>query len=257
MLYGGSNILGFYEAKTNRLWETTDNEYDYSVFLETGTVPYVQLFVDASASATLKVYNVCDEQVGATQTMTVTDMTTYKRLKFMGATLTGLDEGRYYLLITNGADTYYSDVFWWKDDVSEYLKIEVQSSDVQLGVSTKYIMDMLNFIPTFYLNAKKYAVTPEIQETAEELMSVSHIQYSSMSVKRKFNVCANESIYLYLNALRVYEVNGYVYITWNGITYTAQNISVEMESVYKGSDLYNLNIEFKVYSDVISVINNI
>jgi len=83
--------LGFYTSTEARQWdkaiaEGADNEA-YRVFFETNHIPAFQLIVSAATTATVQLLDSTDTLIGTAKTVTVADLTTYKRLIYLGETL--------------------------------------------------------------------------------------------------------------------------------------------------------------------------
>jgi len=257
MILAQLNILGFYSVKASRQWDNTANKELHIVFLETNHVPAVQLAVSAGTAATIQLYTYLDIAAGDPINMVVTDLTDYVRLNYLGETLTGgdvLTDGYYYMKITNGGYSYYSDMFAWTSDVTELLKVSAVSSNISHG---GYIFDLTNFTYLCYLNAEKLTPQPENEEDAETDNGVVSPYYSSLSITRQWKVWGCEHIYLFLLRLRQFDTNGTVTITWNYIAYTANDILVEIETDHADGDLLDISLKIKPPDEVTKVINTI
>jgi len=254
------NVLGFYTSKTARVWdkiqEDGGNEELFRVFFQTNKIPAIQLIVSAGTSATMQLYTVEDVVVGSPLTMTVTDVTSYKRLSYVGTTLTGQSDGDYYLKITNGTESYYSDVFGWTadaDKLADLLKISAVSSDIRLGSS--YLMSLSGFTLECYINVDYLGLQPEFEDEVSSQNGVTRVLYGNLVPKREFSVYGCEYIYRFLLGLRILEVNGTVTITWGGISYTANDIMADKAEEHTPELMFQVKLSFVDISEVISVSN--
>lgn len=265
MILSQCNIIGFYDNKQARHWNISDNPEVFRVFLETNHIPAIQLIVDASIGATMELLDSNDEPVSSPISMTVEDgsdqSVTYKRLIYLGSILSGYDDGDYSIKITNGSNVYYSDVFGWTSqsiDLNDSLiKITANSSDIVLGRGlNKYVHNMNSFTFECYLNNTYLGLVPEVTDDVANRDGAISINYGNTVIYREFQIDGNDYIYRFLLALRMLECNGSIQITYKHKTYSANDISVEVED---DSSIENfvLKLKFTDYSEIISVYNNI
>jgi len=265
MLYGGVNILGIYSTKSNRSWDNTKNQFDYIVMLNRGLIPMIQLMVDAATSATITVFDEQTQGLGVSDSMVVENMTTYVRLTYAGIQGQFPNNGYYSFVITTNTETFYTDVFYWGDNLSDYLKIKVKSSNIALnpnmmavqvyegiatGLSGGYIYEL-------YLKATKNKVTPDTQEKAEESDGITEINYGVTSFIYSYDIQTNESLMKFINYLRMLSVNGTIELTWRGEVIDAKDIEIEEKEVHNGCDLYDLTLKCKNAWETMMVINTI
>ena len=150
-------------------------------------------------------------------------------------------------------DTYYSDVFGWTDDTSELLKISAVSSDIRLG--RDYVSSLTGLTIEGYINAEYLGITPEVDEESATRYGATRVLYANLVPTREFNIYGCEYIYRFLLGLRVLEANGTVSITWNGLTYTANDIMVEKTDEHTPELMFQISLKFVDISEVISVVN--
>jgi hypothetical protein len=259
MILAQYNAIGFYDSLAARVWDRNQqdggNEELFRVFFETNKIPAIQLIVSAGTVASMRLYNTNDEAVTSALTLTVESESGYKRLMYPGTTLSGLENGDYYLKITNGTFTYYSDVFGWTDDVSELLKISAISSDIRLGRG--YMLNLTDFTYTAYINAEYLGLKPDIDDEVSTRYGVPRVLYANFVPTREFNVYGCEYIYRFLLGLRVMEANGTVSITWGGVTYTANDILVDKTDEHTPELMFQIKMSFVDISEVISVNNEL
>lgn len=262
-ILGQYNILGFYSSLTSRAWNkqiaTGADEETFRVFLQTNKIPAIQLIVDTATTATVQVFDINDVSVGSAQSMTVESITSGKRLIYLGNTLSGNDDGDYYLRVTINGSTYlYSDVFGWTSNssyLSKLTKISAVSSNIRLG--TSYLLNLTGFTSECYVNAEYLGVSPEAQDEVTERYGTINILYSAMIPKHEFNVYGTEYIQRFLLGLRVLEANGTVTITHNGISYTANDITAEVSDETVPGIAFILKFSFVDHSEIISAYNEI
>jgi len=252
-------ILGFYTSKDARAWDKLEKDGNpeiFRVFLKTNKVPAVQLIVSVSTSATMQLYTATDVAIGSPLTMTVESATGYKRIKYIGTTLEDKDDGDYYLKITNGEETYYSDVFGWtsnSDYFDELIKISAVSSDIRLGRT--YSMNLTSFTFECYMNAIYLGLRPEFEDEVAQKDGSNNVLYGNLVPSHEFDLDATEYIYRFLLGLRVLEVNGTVTVTWQGKSYTANDIMAEITDEHLAGLMYQVKFSFVDHSEIISVNN--
>jgi hypothetical protein len=258
------NILKFYTDRLYAQWERTENREIPIVFLATNNIPAFQIIVSAATTATFQILDVDgNEKLAAPSSVTVTDLTTYKRLKYNGGTLSGaavLVAGYYQIKVTNGAETYYSDYFAWttSTNLAKLLKVEATTANFALGRKSDWVFDTTSITYLCYLNVTEYmGITPAQEEEANENNGVVVPYYTSLSKSRAWVIDGNEHIYEYLLGLRVLQMNGVVKVTWLGVEYTANDIVVEMDENHGNFDLVDVRLEIRPYNDVMTVINEV
>ena len=134
----------------------------YPLYTPTVQVPPFQI-IDSSLSAVTQI-TICKPDGtlvrDLTSSMTVTKFakTGYDVLVYAGlSTIAAVDEGQYYLVLTAGTKTFYSDVFMMVNDVSPYLMIEWYDDDDMLcdGFGIIYDYDSSHqFKNRLYLNTQ-------------------------------------------------------------------------------------------------------
>lgn len=256
MILAQYNILKAYEVKASRHWDNTANQTGAIVLLATNVVPPIQLAVSAGTTATIQLYTSLDVAVGSPISMVVTDMTTHVRLNYLGETLTGGEvqvAGYYYMKVTNGADTYYFDVFEWRDDLTGLFKVAATSSNINVG---GYVFDLTNFTYLCYLGAEYRITEQEDEEYSTEDNGTISPYYTGTSRSRIWVVDGCEYIYEFLLGLRLLDVNGSVTITWNYIDYSADDILVEIDNDHGGADLLDIEVRIKPSNEIMKVINS-
>lgn len=255
--------LGYYTNLDARQWNRAiregGNEIAFIVTFKTNKVPAIQLIVSAATSATIQLIDINDQYVGSPLTLTIEDgassYVNYKRLIYLGTTLFGYEDGYYSLKITNGTETYYSDIFCWRSDVlSEMLKISAVSSDVRIG--RYYTLNMTGITYECYLDAIYLGIEPVVEDMLAQRNGSNIVLYGSTVYTRQFDIRGYEHIYKFLIGLRMLEANGTVSITWDYATYTANDIIVE-----KTDDHFTYAMQIKLSfmdnSETLSVINEI
>lgn len=255
------NPIRFFADKNARQWERSEidgssNEF-HVVFYPTGVVPTFCLLIPtepqvAVPNADIYLYNSDDELVYTIESLGINGFGTYAQVIYSGATLTNKSEGYYYLKAVIGSDTFYSDVFAWTNDTSELMKFEVASSDVWLNDMVFNMMAAST--QTFYLNGRKLAIKPKIDQDGNDQNAITHIVWGSRAIQREYDIDACESTYIYLSALAMLKSNGLVNITSDYETFTASDIVVE-ESTNHNNGLYQVKLTFVDENETVSVRN--
>jgi len=258
------NTLGFYTAKIARQWDKSIElgaDYEmYRVFFQTNKIPAFQLIVSAATTATVQLMNGSDVLVGSAKTVTVEAGTGYKRLIYLGETLTGgsvLTDGNYSLKVVTNLDTFYSDVFGWTsdaNDLNDLLKISCISSDIRLG--RNYLLNLTGLTYECYLNAIYLGINPEFEEEVSQKDGTNNVLYGNLVNQRQWDIDGCEYIFKFLLGLRVLESNGTVTVTWKGVSYTANDIMAEKTEDHF-TDLMQIKLSFTDISEIVSVYNEI
>ena len=255
------NPLGFYTIKEARQWDRAiregGNEFNFIVTFQTNKIPAIQLIVSTSTSATMQLIDVDDNELGSALSMTVetgTDsVVAYKRLIYLGTTMAGYEDGYYGFKITNGAETYYSDIFCWRNDVlNKLIKINAVSSNIRIG--KYYTINLTGFSYECYLEAIYLGINPSIEDTLAKQNGGNVVLHGTLVHNREWDINGCEHIYKFLLGLRMLEANGTVSITWDYVTYTANDIMAE-----KSEDHFTYAMQIKLSfvdnSEILSVIN--
>ncbi|WP_159522873.1 hypothetical protein [Sunxiuqinia indica] len=254
------NVLGVYASKEARLWESlkvNGNPELFRIFLETNTIPAIQLIVDNASTASVQLLDANDNPLGSPLSMTILSETGYKKVIYAGTTLSGYDDGDYSLKITIDAVVYYTDVFGWTSNeyyLDDLLKITAVSSNIRL--SNYYDMDLTGFTFECYINSEYLGLQPEVDEEIATRGGVTKVLYGNLVPLHEFEVYAAEYIYRFLLGLRVLESNGTVTVTWKSVSYTANDIMTDVTE-NNGNKTYQLKLTFIDISETISVNNKL
>lgn len=254
------NTLGFYKTKANRQYDNTGNLRVLHHF-ETNKIPTFQLITDETISDSNFQYTLydIDDNVISTASRTIASdtnysNTTYYRLIFLGATISGQDDGFYYLKIEYDSTTLYSDVFCWQTDVSDYLKIEATSTDIGIG---EFDLNMSGFTYTVYLDAKNSLFDYEISEEGVEKSYGNLPLFNSRNKINEFEITGYRVTQDFLSGLRTLWTNGTVTLTYKGDEFDIYDIEpVEKKENYSYSDILILLLKFK-RKDYLRTINSI
>jgi hypothetical protein len=273
MLLGGVNIIGFYKVKSNRLWnkESTGsyNYCDYTLIIEKGIIPTINLFVESAAeTVTLQVFRTPDngateEQIGTDESMVISDMQTNKKLYFESKAVSITEEDYYYLIINNGSDVYYSDVFFWMETTSivlnmDILKVEVESAQIAINPYSKHTIAA--FTHTFYLQVIESPFIAETSQEGIELNSITESLYGSTSIKRCYNVMATNELCKYLMYITniANKGKGTITLEYRGEDYVEiKDIEIEIKESIGDNLAYILDLKYKNPFETFMVINKI
>lgn len=252
----GYSTLGFHPQLVQRRWNWADNKHVEMVF-ETGHIPAFHLILDTLATvAEVKVFNAfTDEGVEPSFPITVEASGDKMYFRFAGADVAGLLEGYYYLgILIDEEDDYWSDVFGWKDDPSDMLKVEATGDDILLGA--EHLLDMEDFTFKGYFYSEIGETEADINEEGVEKPYGNKPIYNTRNIVNSFEITGNRAIYKFLSGLRVLEVNGDVTFTYNGIEMSAYDINVEKKESNAFDETIILTLKFKE-QDYLSAINAI
>jgi hypothetical protein len=252
------NTIGFYSDKNNRQYENTENEKIIHTF-ETNTIPDFQFILDGDItdnfSYTLYDINDVSVQTGSClkEPGTTENGTKYTKVKLNGETALNEDEGRYYLKITYGLTNIYSDVFCWKNDVSDLLKISATfGNNLMIGGR---ILNVNGDTYTVYLETKNHTEDYEILEEGEEKSYGNIALHTSRNHIVEYIVTGYRKTVEFLAGLRVVSHNGIVTVTLNGEEYEIYDIeNPEKVETYNNTDLVVISFRFKI-NDYLQTIN--
>jgi len=268
------NPLRFYSDVRSRQFENTQNKnrmLTYPMFLDGATtkckVPKWSLILNSTSTGGItnvvtSVYDCSDTKLFDIYNFGAISNGNYIQVLFNGSDVTHNIVGYHYLKVVitsidNGAETFYSDLFEWTDDLDDKLKIVTESSKVKIGENPVYYYEMINTSHEFYIGVVPLTSADYLKEEAVEPNAVTNTIFGSSALLRSFLLKANEPIFMFLRTLRILSSNGIVNITWKYITYPAIDILVNIENDLGNADLINVKIEFKVSSEVVSVCNSI
>lgn len=261
MLLGKYNFLGAHLDPVYRIWDKSANPEGFIVFLLTGTVPAIELIVDDATSASLQVLDCDGEDVGSPIAMTVEDVTTYKRLIYTGSFMADQSDGFYSLKVTNGAETYYFEMFAWVSSQTiadnKLLKITASLGDFDIiGYDGTYTTNMTGLVYEFYVAQIGSDDSHEIDEEANNNSGVNFVSYGNRAIINSFILKANRDIWIFLTGLRVLSANGTVDITWEGETTRVMDIEIE-EDILVERMLYSVKFKYKVSGETVAVNNQV
>lgn len=257
MIYS-CNTLGFYKTKSNRQYDNSDNVRILHHF-ETNKIPEFQLIVDDTiTTCTYELLDI-DENVISSGSATVENDTNeagtaFSRLIRTQVSLSGNDDGFYSLKVTYDGNILYSDVFCWQTDLSEYLKIVVDSTDVQIG---EFSMNLDGFTYEVYLDAKNATYEYEIEEEAKEKTYGLLPLFNSRNKINEFEITGYRVTQDFLAALRVFWVNGTITLTYDGDEFEIYDMeNPEKKDTFGYSTNLVMTMRFK-RKDYLQSLNNI
>jgi len=243
------NTLGFYTTKSNRQYDNTGNIRVLHHF-ETNKIPAFQLIMDTPvvASASYELFDVDDTLVSSGSVTIESDTnvagTAYRRLIFLGATLSSKDDGFYWIKITYNSTKYiYSDMFCWQTDVSDYLKISADTTDMFIG---EFVLNMTGFTYLVYLKADESALDYDIKERGSEKSYGDIPLHSSRNKISEFEITGYRITQDFLAGLRQVWTNGVVTLTYKGDEFEIYDMeNPETNSSYNYSATLILGFKFK------------
>ena len=252
------NTLGFYETKGNRQYDNTGN-FRVLHHFETNKIPALQVVIDSTiTTATYRLLDIDDTEIStgnfSVENATTEEGTSYSRLIFLGATLTGKSDGFYYLEITYDSNKLYSDAFCWQTDVSDYLKISATTKNMNIG---GFELNLSGFTYLVYLEAKNFTEEFEIEEEGVQKTNGNIPLYNSRNHTNEYDITGYRKTYNFLAGLRTISTNGTVAITFAGENNEIYDIEVpEKKSNYGNTDIIILGLKFKL-KDYLQVRNEV
>lgn len=252
----GSNTLMFFEDKTLQRWTTADNKYVYPYFGINVMPAFVLISDTAETTANVLIFNAStDVSVGAIKAVTVTTInpglsSEAKLLYFAGFTLSGNDEGCYYLRITTGASVeyFYSEVFGWTEDSASNLKekgmLKITASALaNYTLANTYAMTLTGITLECFLKVQEPELDSDIKEEGNEKPYGDIPVFNTLAFKHKYDLFGTEGIYRFLKFLRILKTNGTITFTYKGVAKSGYDIVCEKDSASK--DTMTMSLEYK------------
>lgn len=237
MILAQHNILKFFTDKRARIWDKNINSrksklvfYPSTDISGFGNTPAFSLNVDNYTTASADLYDSNDNWITGLGYLSAVDKTTYQQLYVLSQDAT-LTKGYYYVLLTIDDVLYYSDVFGVVVDLTEFLKINVASSNITVGGLPLKISTL---VTEFYLNAEYHDTEGKIDQQGDLENGITRVDFGTSILIREFEIYSNESIYGYMRALAMLKVNGIITVTWEYESFIASEILVE-----KSTNHYN------------------
>lgn len=252
------NVIGWYTNKDNRQYDNTGNERILHHF-ETNKIPSFQIvLVENVTTFQYQLYDIDDNLIysgnAATQQSTNNYGIGYSRLKLNEVSLSGNDDGFYYLKINYNSKSIFSDVFCWQTDLSDYLKVVATSSDIQIG---EFIYDMGGFTYKVYLDAKSPNIEYEIEEEGIEKTYGNIPLFNSRNKISQFHITGYKTTFDFLAGLRILWTNGNVTLEYNGDEFEIYDMeNPEVLDSYSYSDIIVMSLKFK-RKDYLQSINDL
>ena len=149
-------------------------------------------------------------------------------------------EGRYYAVMKDGVDTWYSEIFTIVKSVSDYLCIEYWNAD-NLYYAGGHLDYTTNFRNKLYLRAQLWKPEYLFEEEAVKRDGYTYIAKQISEKIYKFNFIAPEYL---CDAIRVAKLHDYIRITSKGVTYNAETLTMT-PTWQEGGYLANVEVEFE------------
>lgn len=253
MIYNYGSIW-FYESIANRHYENAGNRNDLH-FFQTNVIPSFQIVVLGVYGTANYAIRDMDGNAIQSSSCTVFNKSTsqavdYTVIQLSGAVTSGKSDGRYYLTVSYGAEEIYSDVFCWKTDLSNYLKIVANTSAMKIGA---YPME--DFTHTVYLKSVKFLEEFEINEEGEEKTYGVVPAFTSRNRIHTHQISGYNKTLNFLSGLRVAESNGTITITWAGEELEVYDIQAELNNQVNNNQ-YVCDLKFKL-KDYLQTYNNV
>lgn len=147
--------------------------------------------------------------------------------------------GMYYLQMTDGVQTWYSEVFNAVDDVTNLLKLEYWN-DGNISYGDGEIDFTHPYRGVFYFSSVLCKPTYEIEEEGEERGGVMFIEKQVSKKIHIFNVLVPEYV---CDALRVMQLCDNVVVSYDGRKYSAKNTLIS--PTWESATIASVDIEFE------------
>lgn len=131
---------------------------------------------------------------------------------------TATPEGQYYAVMTDGVDTWYSEVFTIVKDLSRYLLIEYWNAD-NLPYTNGHIDYTTNYINKIYLDTQIGKPEYSFEEEVKKVDGYTFIEKQISEKTYKFSFVAPEYL---CDAVRLIRLHDYIRITSRNIVYNAE-----------------------------------
>lgn len=131
---------------------------------------------------------------------------------------TATPEGQYYAVMTDGVDTWYSEVFTIVKDLSRYLLIEYWNAD-NLPYTNGHIDYTTNYINKIYLDTQIGKPEYNFEEEVKKVDGYTFVEKQISEKTYKFSFVAPEYL---CDAVRLIRLHDYIRITSRGIVYNAE-----------------------------------
>lgn len=165
------------------------------------------------------------------------DVILYNGLLPMGITT---PEGRYYAVMKDGVQTWYSEIFTIVKSVDDYLLLEYWNAD-NLYYAAGHLDYTTNYRNKMYLRAQLWKPEYQFEEEATKRDGYVFISKQISEKIFKYNFIATEYI---CDAIRIAKLHDYIRITSKGITYNVEDFLTTISWQEEGY-LANVEVEFE------------
>lgn len=170
----------------------------YPLYCAVGTLPTFQIFGAGSSASSVVLYKANGELVGNISPSLVNKQVSGYNVLVHSEQSESLysGEGQYYIALTSGGTTYYSDVFTAVADVSSYLKVEWWDEEdfVMDGAVIAYDMSSYFFHNVVLLNTQLGKPEYEFEEEGEKRDGLFFPEKMISEKTYKFSFLANEPL---------------------------------------------------------------
>lgn len=235
-MLSGINILGFFKSVADQRWNNADIK-EFTAVFKNGTMPSFIIVVDSDGIAgTVELINIIENEVVTSKPIVVTESNGRKILSFTSVQHAGQDDGNYYLKITIDTDIFYSEVFDWCTDISTFVKLSIDSSDITMG--GVHVLPYSTTPIVFYLKYNGRSIDVEINEDGSEKFYGDIPAFSAANIIQTLEVNGTAQIFKMLSSLRPFWVNGEIIIEASGY----ENIIYDTVAEIKESDSFDETI---------------
>lgn len=251
----GINVFEF--SRTRDLYLNTNAAYDkYIPVFEAGYVPCLALLTSERV-ATVNAFirnNKNDAITYTSGAIATSDASDYKLIKILKTANATMVEGTYYYEIVVNGVSYYSTPFHIRESVSNLFKVSV---DVDiLTIANGYPYDLSGITYDAYIQWDGIENDINVIEKGVEKPYGDIPVFSTVNFLWIATLNANNAVLKFIAALRVFQVNGGVEVSYINVNKNIYNSSVEIHE----SDTFGTTMKLKfTFSEVdfLSVRNEI
>lgn len=253
------SVLPFYDslAKQNHLkWWNYKKAFD--LICEVDTLPPFQIKKKSSGQGVSALVLVnCEDNSeidilskANIAGLTAVSFTDYDLIIYPSTVLLGIDgikQGSYHLRITSSSETFYSEVFSMRDDVSDLIKIEFYHSG-KFCIPDSHIEYTFPFKNRLYIPSDIAKPSVEYEEKVIKREGVTFAVQQVSYLMNRFNMYAPEFL---ISPLRIIRQHDFVDIYYDGYKYDVDEILMPSPKWLKNGNLAVIEFEFKTDTVVV------
>lgn len=215
--------------------------------------PFQIIRTTGSSNGTARLYKRDGTNTGVTWTVTNYSYSNYGVLVSPTHTISGVDIGQYYVTVTAGNTTWYSDIITLVDDISGYLKIEWSCIKDLVFEGGRVVYQGVSFTNVLYLCTQLGKPDYKFEEEGEDRDGYFFPEKQISEKVYKFQFLATEYL---CDCMRVIRMSDTVTIYDQfGNTYTVDQFLMTPNWETQGN-LANVEVEFHTDTVIKKIANN-